>query len=95
MSEMLTFRTKVQLCPECGWTLDSATKLEGDGGGPKVGDITVCIGCASVLEYGPKLKLRVVNLADLPEDLQVTLKKVVLATKLLNAINLKNREGMQ
>jgi hypothetical protein len=79
MSEPLCFEMKPQLCPKCGYTLDASTKLEGDKGGPKDGDVTVCIGCASVLEFGPELKLRVIRLEDLPEDVRATLEKVVWA----------------
>jgi hypothetical protein len=84
----MTFRTKVQLCPKCGYTLDAATKVQGDQGGPEDGDVTVCIKCASVLQYGPELKLRVVNLEDLPEEMQGTLKEVVCAIN-----QLKQRSG--
>jgi hypothetical protein len=85
MSTAMTFRTKMQLCPKCGETLDAATKVQGDQGGPEEGDLTACVKCASVLQFGRELKLRVVRLEDLPEDIQGTLKKVVCA------INQRNR----
>lgn len=79
MTKMLTFKMGIQLCPKCGYTFDAATKLEGDKGIPESGDLTVCIGCASMLEFGPDLKLSIVELCELPEDVQAKLKKVLRA----------------
>lgn len=59
---MKTFRLEVQLCPKCGYTLDAATKVEGTKGAPEPGDLTVCLGCASVLQFGPELKLCLADL---------------------------------
>ena len=45
----------LQLCPKCGQELDSMTAV-GHDCPPEPGDITVCIGCGTVLEYdGTKL----------------------------------------
>jgi hypothetical protein len=67
---MNTFRMQLQLCPECGYELDAATKVQGDKGAPEPGDVTVCMGCASVLEFGPELELSVANLDDMPADMR-------------------------
>lgn len=73
---MNTFRLGLQLCPKCGYELDAATKVQGDNGGPEPGDVTVCIGCATVLEFGPELKLSVANLDEIPPEVRKTLEKV-------------------
>lgn len=38
------------LCPECGKNLDRASNAIGTGK-PEIGDITICLGCATLLEY--------------------------------------------
>ena len=39
-----------QTCPVCGYRLDMSTPV-GGGGPPKAGDLNVCLGCTSVLEF--------------------------------------------
>jgi NAD-dependent SIR2 family protein deacetylase len=43
-------------CPKCGKTLDAATGI-GDYS-PRPGDVTVCNGCESALQYTESLHLR-------------------------------------
>lgn len=76
---MKTFRMTIQLCPQCGYELDASTKVQGDKGGPVEGDVTVCIRCASVLQFGPELKLSVTTLDAMPADVRKTLETVISA----------------
>jgi hypothetical protein len=48
-------------CPTCGHQMDRATCTTGDHA-PKFGDLTVCISCLTVLQFGPSLRL--IALAD-------------------------------
>lgn len=74
---MITFRHEMQLCPKCGYELDAATKVEGDQGAPEPNDVTVCIQCASVLQFGPELKLTAISLDDVPAAVRKSLEKVI------------------
>lgn len=55
-------------CPTCGHEMDRATCTTGDHA-PKFGDLTVCISCLTVLEFGPDLRL--IALADSELDASV------------------------
>lgn len=59
MSEKLiaTTITGEVACPRCGKLLDSHTSLEGVEI-PSIGDLTICSGCCSILEYGEGLSLK-------------------------------------
>ena len=46
-------------CPWCGAEHDGALGL-GSGKPPIPGDLSICIVCASVLEFGPLLELRMI-----------------------------------
>jgi hypothetical protein len=54
-------------CPACGRTLDGALAMAHDGGGPKPGDVTVCIDCESLLEFTDGPGLRRLDLASLDD----------------------------
>lgn len=45
-------------CPNCGTLLDSATISQGKQCKPVVGDLSVCIKCATLLEFDENLKLK-------------------------------------
>jgi hypothetical protein len=51
-------------CPTCGHKMDCATCTMGDHK-PKFGDLTVCISCLTVLEFGPGLRLIALSDTDL------------------------------
>jgi hypothetical protein len=53
-----SYRVPDNRCPLCGHNLDGATGIDHDRR-PKENDIGVCISCASVLVYGPELKLKI------------------------------------
>lgn len=50
--------TEEQPCPACGHMLDSVSAInpEDDGELPAEGDISICIGCGSILAIGPNLE---------------------------------------
>ena len=57
-------------CPACGHEFDAATNMT-DTAAPKPGDLSVCISCATVLEFGFNLKHALFpteRLAKLPPD---------------------------
>jgi hypothetical protein len=54
-------------CPTCDHKMDRATCTTGDHR-PEGGDLTVCISCLTVLEFGPDLRL--IALADTDLDVQ-------------------------
>jgi hypothetical protein len=69
-------------CPNCTKVLDAVTGAEGDKTlPPKSGDVTICFGCHSVLEFSPDLMLRTVDVDTLPAYLQKTVKVAVQQIK--------------
>ena len=60
---MKTTRMTPALCPWCGYTLDAAGNMKDQI--PKEGDFTVCLGCVSVLRFGPGLKLEIPSRAEI------------------------------
>jgi hypothetical protein len=51
-------RLEEQPCPVCGHRLDAATVLTDPGKVmPVVGDLTVCVGCASILIFADGMRL--------------------------------------
>ena len=57
-------------CPKCGYPNDAATACDETDpeskGRPKPDDISVCLGCAVVMQFNPDMTLRVVELDDIP-----------------------------
>jgi hypothetical protein len=75
-------------CPECGLLLDCATNVEpGVTSSPSPGDMTVCLGCASPLVFGPELELRHATLA----ELNAAPRMMLVAIKAASAANLRSR----
>lgn len=76
---MKTFHLEeIQLCPKCGKTLDAATNVVRDAM-PDPGDVTVCIGCAAVLQFGPEMKLSEAKIEEMPAEIRRTLEEVIWA----------------
>ena len=75
----LTTRLPTDACPSCGKTLDAATNL--DHHTPEAGDVTVCLGCQSVLEWDENMKLRLCDMGTLPPGVQAQVAMIVLAMK--------------
>lgn len=67
-----------QACPVCHLKLDAATDPSGNGV-PKEGDLTLCIGCASFLVFGPNLQLRqmsMLEVAELPDNVRIEIQRM-------------------
>jgi len=75
MAVVSSFQTAAQLCPHCGHLLDSCTPI-GSSEGPKPGDVSICVSCATPLEFGPELRLQEANLEAYPESLQKQLRRM-------------------
>jgi hypothetical protein len=65
---MKTNRVASCPCPHCKRIVDSASDLDG-GKAPKLGDVTVCISCAGVSQFGVGLVLEVIPEPKLSEVL--------------------------
>lgn len=50
-------RLPVDHCPACNKPLDAAASISGEDVGPQPGDVTLCIGCGTFLEYGEDMRL--------------------------------------
>ena len=72
------------MCPHCGYDADGASGV-GNDGGPSLGDMAICINCASILVYQDKT-LRVATEEEMnrlePEE-QAKVAVAVLAVKLI------------
>jgi hypothetical protein len=85
----VTTRLPVTLCPECGYTLDSADSLETDAK-PTVGDFTVCMACTCVLRFDAQLRPRSVSAELLRRecardpDLKRSLAQTVAAVRIMH-----------
>lgn len=45
-------------CPKCGCLINASTGIEDENQMPSKGDISICIECASILEFDENLKLK-------------------------------------
>jgi hypothetical protein len=72
---------QLQLCPECGYELDASTKVEGEKGAPEPADVTVCFGCAALLQWDAEMKLATARLDEMPDQTRGTLEKMIAAVK--------------
>lgn len=45
-------------CPKCGCLINASTGIEDENQMPSKGDISICIECASILEFNENLKLK-------------------------------------
>jgi hypothetical protein len=61
------YRLPESPCPACGRTLDGALAMAHDGAGPSPGDVTVCIDCEALLEFGEGHTLRRLDVATLDD----------------------------
>jgi len=69
-------------CPSCGYRFEASTATHGRRA-PKVGDLTICIGCQVALQYLSldPLELEVVDLASFPTDIKVEVAHVQAAIR--------------
>lgn len=73
-----TFKVPEQVCPKCGATLHAATAADHDNS-PAPGMITVCAGCAALLQFAEGLLLELMTaeqIAALPADLRAELEQM-------------------
>lgn len=61
------YRTAELICPKCGKLIDSHTNITKQHGAPRKEDLTVCVGCGSILKYGKKLELIPLSMKELDE----------------------------
>lgn len=75
-------------CPNCGKVLDAATSYQGDEFRPRPTDITVCIWCASVLQFSEGMTLQAVDLDAIgaDDDIKVEVRHVQQAIRRLRGV---------
>lgn len=74
-------------CPVCQLKLDAASHMTDRHAVPSEGDITICIGCASFLVFGPEFSLRemsVLEVGMLPDELRIELQRMRRAVEKVN-----------
>jgi hypothetical protein len=78
----LTSRLTSDRCPRCRKELDAATSIE-DYCAPKPQDLTVCIKCATILQWNKDMRLEIADLnkLNLPLPQLLELAKVVAAIR--------------
>lgn len=76
-------------CPKCQKHINAATATDGDSGlEPTPGDVTVCVGCAGILQFDGSMKLKELSFEDLSSmdtETQAELLKAVNVVQELNA----------
>jgi hypothetical protein len=63
-------RLPLSPCPKCGYKNDAATpcnEFAEENGRPRPDDISVCLGCATVLQFNHDMTTRAVELDDIPD----------------------------
>jgi hypothetical protein len=60
-------KTPSAACPRCQKLLDRVDALIGGPATPKPGDVTLCIGCGTILVFTPGLGLRIARPDDMEE----------------------------
>lgn len=60
-------RSRPQLCPRCGWTIDAHGEA-GTTGAPKPRDLTVCCGCVGLLRFTESMELEAADLRELDAE---------------------------
>ena len=62
-------RLPLSPCPKCGYKTDAATpcnEIAEENSRPRPDDISVCLGCATVLQFNSDMTTRAVELDDIP-----------------------------
>ena len=66
--DLISHRLAADRCPWCGALADAATNLTGEAG-PEPGDITLCLGCTSPLQFNDRMQLAKISDAELRDRL--------------------------
>jgi hypothetical protein len=80
-------------CPICRQVMTASTTLTDDKSPPKVGDVTICVGCESVLRFGDAnagaLKLQALDRAEIAELDEQTKTELAIARAAVQRLKLK------
>lgn len=68
-------------CPKCGCLINASTGIEDENQMPSKGDISICIKCASILEFDENLKLKLCPQETI-NGVDEELLKVIVKTKM-------------
>lgn len=79
------------ICPVCGYVLDSATSPENKKFVPAEGDVSICIRCTTILVFNKDL-LSVLPDEETLHDLQSNHKQWTYLQRIRNAIKEQNHE---
>lgn len=63
-----THRHAPDRCPWCGYLVDAATNVTGEGA-PEPGDLTLCVKCAMPAQFGPDGRLAKVSDGEIRDGL--------------------------
>jgi len=69
-------------CPTCAKLLDAATAIDGEGNSPRTGDLSVCLYCGEIIEFGDDMEL---IKADIDSIVQADFLELQKAQKLVRA----------
>jgi hypothetical protein len=75
-----TTRIPETFCPLCFALLSGTTAMTNDKE-PEPGDFTVCLYCAAVLIFGPRMELEKSSLMDIPEHSRLPFAQTVQTVK--------------
>jgi hypothetical protein len=66
----------LSICPICFHKLDGIANMTGHEK-PEPGDFTVCVGCRSVLKFGPGMGLELSSLMEVPTHIRASFAKLI------------------
>lgn len=78
MSDIPYVMTKDALCPKCGTHVDCATHMSGKAVKPKPDDVSLCVGCGSIMFFNDDLSIRVATAEELEEMDQDQVKMLLI-----------------
>jgi hypothetical protein len=78
----MSFDMHEQLCPQCRYTFNAATVIQG-AGPPEPGDLTLCIRCGSILGWNFRMELEALSVAAIRELDTETLQLLARAQRLI------------
>ena len=78
---MPTHEMKPCPCPNCGAMNDAATSASGDASAPEAGDISICLYCASPLQYAEDMSLVDLDVSTLSSEEKVLVYEATMKVK--------------